>query len=164
MIEELATVAEVKDGKIWLETEIKSTCSSCVQSNSCGTSVIAKAFSGKKNLIGLDFDGHAKIGQQVLLAIEESAVLNASILVYLVPTIILLISALSSQYLFVTVMSLPELASVIASVLIAALSFWILKLYLNAPQNLAKFYPQIVDIKPLPSASDSALNIEVKEL
>jgi len=97
MIEEIGVITAVDKDHIWVETEVKTTCGSCEAQENCGTSVVAKAFSPKKEQLILRCSEEAEVGQRVKLGIQESHLVNASALIYVVPLIALIASALGAQ-------------------------------------------------------------------
>lgn len=98
MIEELGTIKAVDKDHIWVETMIKTTCGGCVANDHCGTGTVARAFSPKTQTLIFRCSKHAEVGQQVKLGIPEEALLSASALMYLLPLVVLVASALGAQY------------------------------------------------------------------
>ena len=89
MIEEIGVVVRIDKEKelqhIWVETDIKTTCSSCQAQANCGTSVVAKAFTNKKQQLKLAYEYPVEMGQKIKIGIPEEKLLSASLLVYLLP-------------------------------------------------------------------------------
>ena len=99
MIEEIGTITAVDKDHIWVETEIKTTCSGCQAKDNCGTGVVAKAFAPKSDKLIFRCHQQASVGQKVKLGIPEEALLSASAWVYLLPLLVLIGGALLGQYL-----------------------------------------------------------------
>ncbi|MGY0645532.1 MAG: SoxR reducing system RseC family protein, partial [Paraglaciecola chathamensis] len=97
MIEEIGTVIEVQKRQsgqfIRIATEVKSTCGSCHAKDNCGTGVIARALANKRDALWMACDEKVEVGQDVKLGIAESMLLRASLLVYMLPLITMLIVA-----------------------------------------------------------------------
>ena len=147
MIEEIGTVTAVEDGRIWVETEIKSTCGACAANEHCGTGVVAKAFAPKKELLVLPCDKSASVGQKVKLGIPENHLLSASAIVYLFPLIVLLISALLGQWLFPLLSMTSELWIVGFSGLSTFFCFSWVKRQL-AGEYTQRFQPRLLALIP----------------
>jgi len=100
MIEEQAIVVNSEGIYVWVSTQRQSSCGHCSVQNSCGTSVLAKVLGHKSNTIRClntlvsikapshlktDIDSSLKKGDKVLIALDESALLIGSFLIYLLP-------------------------------------------------------------------------------
>lgn len=98
MLTERATVIEIKDNTLWLQTQIKTTCGSCAQKDNCGTSAVAKAFSPKPNVIGVPYDAAkfspVSVGDKALIGVQEGFVVKSALYVYLLPIVGFLLLAL----------------------------------------------------------------------
>ncbi len=98
MIEEVGQICAIeKDASgqiIWVETQIKSTCGSCEAQSNCGTGAIAKVFARKTERLRFRWDESVTLGQKVSLGIPEENLLKAAMLVYLLPLVVLVVSAL----------------------------------------------------------------------
>jgi len=91
MIEELAIVVKIENHQVWVEAAQNSACGGCQQKASCTT----KAFGSilKKKSVPVDSGIQLKTGDEVMVAIDESLLLRASLLLYLVPLIALFTGA-----------------------------------------------------------------------
>lgn len=83
MIEELAIVAKIENNEVWVETRATKGCSGCLQKNGCSTSVLDKLI--RKKAVAVDCDIDLKAGDEVLVGIEEGVLIRASLLLYLLP-------------------------------------------------------------------------------
>ena len=103
MLTEKATVIEVKDSTLWLQTQVKTTCGSCQHKDSCGTSAVAKAFSPKPNVIGVPYDsskfGEVSAGDKALIGVQEGFIVRSAAYVYLMPIVGFLLMALLAESL-----------------------------------------------------------------
>ena len=111
MIEEIGTVVNTEPGYAWIETKVKTTCSSCVANDNCGTSVVAKAFTPRPEHLRIEVPCELQLGQSVKIGIPEQHLLSASAWVYLVPIVTLLASAALLQSLVL----MPEPAVILLS-------------------------------------------------
>lgn len=93
MIEEIAQVVAINDKIVTVKTDIKTACGQCQQADNCGTSTVAKAFSNKQTAFEITTDLTLELGEQVIIAIPEQALLTAAWQVYLLPLLGLLLSS-----------------------------------------------------------------------
>lgn len=91
MIEELAVVVKIENHQVWVESGQNSACGGCLQKASCSTNAIGSVI--KKRSVPVDCDIQLKTGDRVMVAIDESLLLRASFLLYLVPLIALFTGA-----------------------------------------------------------------------
>lgn len=106
MIEETGTVIAESGDHLWVQTIQKSTCSGCSARHGCGQGVLARLSDGRANQLrvrleegfhGNGYNGsvrHVRVGDQVVIGIEESLLLRASFLVYGLPLLTLVLGAL----------------------------------------------------------------------
>ena len=100
MITETGRVVAV-DGEIaWVQTIRTSACESCSARSGCGQRVLAAASSGRANQVLVGNHLNAGVGDQVTVAVSESALLSASLLVYALPLLLLILGAMAGQYWF----------------------------------------------------------------
>ena len=97
MIEELAVVVKIENHQVWVESGQNSACGGCLQKASCSTNAIGSVL--KKRSVPVDSDIQLKTGDQVMVAIDESLLLRASLLLYLMPLIALFIGAGMADWL-----------------------------------------------------------------
>jgi sigma-E factor negative regulatory protein RseC len=94
MIEEQGRVIDVHDGYVWVETQRRSSCDKCSANTGCGTSVLSKVLGQRRTRVrALDSLG-TKTGDEVVIGIEDAALLRSSLAAYLVPLLGLLLGAL----------------------------------------------------------------------
>ncbi len=90
MIEENATVIAIDNDKIIVESQVKSTCSSCQQVDNCGSGQVAKAIPHRKLTVKLENHLNLTIGDLVVLGIPEHQLLKSAWQVYFMPLLGLL--------------------------------------------------------------------------
>lgn len=100
MIEETARVIEVRGQQALLQTERKNACQSCSVKSGCGTSTLAKVVGQRSSQIVVDNTLNATVGEQVVVAIEESALVQGSFVVYMLPLLMMLIMGILAEILF----------------------------------------------------------------
>ena len=114
LIREFGVVVEVTDGGVWVQTQRQSGCQSCSSQGSCGVGVLSKALNRRHHRVWAATDIPLAAGDQVQLVLPASALVQASLLMYLLPLVGLIGGAIVAQQLF---------SAVGASVLGAALGF-----------------------------------------
>jgi len=125
MIEEQATIVAVGDGVAWVETQRKSTCSACQVSKGCGTSLLSSVLGTKRTRLQVDNPDKYTPGDEVVLGLEEAALVKGSFLLYVSPLIAMLLAALfgySFFYLFGVIYS--EAYQILFSFIGLVFGFW----------------------------------------
>lgn len=125
MIEETARVVQCQDHFAWVETRRKSACDHCSMQKGCGTGTLSKVFGEKRSRLKVINKVHAKVGDNVLIGINESALLTGSLLVYLVPVLSLLGFALLGDLMAKQLLiDNPDLPAILFGVFGLGLSMW----------------------------------------
>ena len=97
MIEEHARVVAVQGDTALLQTQRQSSCGSCEVKSGCGTSVLAGIVGQKITQLKVRNTLNARPGDEVVLGMEEHALVTGSLLVYGVPLLMLLLGALMGE-------------------------------------------------------------------
>ncbi|MDP5028932.1 MAG: SoxR reducing system RseC family protein [Paraglaciecola sp.] len=162
MIEEVGTIVSVTQEhgvqNIWVETAIKTTCSSCQAQTNCGTSVVAKAFSPKKQSIKLPYEHAVVIGQKVKLGVPEEALLSASLQVYLLPLLGLILGSSLASYVMPFLALESELWVVLTGFIMAGVVFLLIRNKLAEANNL-QYCPTLIEVYPNPVETISVKNL-----
>ena len=90
MIEAVGTVREVDGDSILVEVQRQSACGSCASEGGCGTSVLGTWFARGKSRVRVRSSLSLSAGEAVVVGLEETALLRASLLLYLLPILALL--------------------------------------------------------------------------
>ena len=90
MLEEQAIVTRTDGRSVYIKSLQSSACGHCLERQSCGTVLYAKLLPNRELALTSDLELHA--GDKVIVGIEESYLLRASLFMYLLPLLILLIS------------------------------------------------------------------------
>jgi sigma-E factor negative regulatory protein RseC len=104
MIEEHAIVVGVEQDAAMLEIIRKTPCGLCGKSRGCGISLWAKLFNHKSVFKATNSIG-AKVGDNVIVGIEENALLRSSMTIYGIPLVSLVLGAV------IGIVFLPQAAS-----------------------------------------------------
>ncbi|ART80092.1 SoxR reducing system RseC family protein [Oceanisphaera avium] len=97
MIEEIATVSAVYDGKVEVVCFSKSACGQCKQSSHCGTGIVSKALPGRDHRFLIATDLSLTVNQQVRIGIPEHSLISSAFLVYLLPLLLVMAGALGAS-------------------------------------------------------------------
>lgn len=92
MIEEIATVIAVETDGVWVKTQAKTTCGACQQKDSCTSGVVAKALTPKEPRLFVVTQEPLLAGQQVRIGLDETALTQSALRVYLLPLLVFIIS------------------------------------------------------------------------
>ncbi len=94
MIKESGRVVSVEEDHMWVQTVRKSACSTCSAEKGCGQSLLSK-WGQEPGFIRVDLSGrdHSKykIDDTVTIAIGEGVLLKASLALYLLPLVFLMV-------------------------------------------------------------------------
>lgn len=101
MIETEAVVVKIEHAFAYVKAERKTSCSGCSES-SCGTSVLANFFGLKSPLYRASNEVGAKVGDRVVVGMNESALFKGTLLLYLFPLLLLFAGAAAGSTLAVT--------------------------------------------------------------
>lgn len=100
MIEEHAIVVGIDNDAAKLEIVRRTPCGICGQTRGCGISIWGRLFGHKPNIFKAVNQINAKVGDSVIVGIEEQALLTSSMTVYGIPLVAMLAGALIVGALF----------------------------------------------------------------
>ena len=145
MLEETAQVVRIKGNEVWVETQRRSSCSSCSAEKGCGTATLSKVLGNRRNVVRVLSAMPLRVGDLVVIGIREQALVRGSLAVYAVPILLLLLGGLigelgAEQFIWEN----AEFASVTLGIsgLIAAL-VW-LKRFTRRIRNDPNFQPVVL--------------------
>ena len=94
MLEESGIVVAVSGESVWVETQPRSACGHCNVGDSCGTSVLAKCFSTRKNRIRVPNQLGLKPGAAAVVAVDNDVLTKAALIAYILPLLVMLSTAM----------------------------------------------------------------------
>jgi sigma-E factor negative regulatory protein RseC len=100
MIEESGTVVSVEPDYAWVETRRQSTCSVCVARHGCGTATLARILGNRRTRLRVVTQSEIAPGEEVVLGLDEGALVRGSVAVYLVPLVLMIAFAIGAESLF----------------------------------------------------------------
>ena len=99
MITESGRVVAVSGNTAWVQTIRQSACQSCSARSGCGQRVLAAASGGRANQVQVLNTLNANVGDNVTLGIAEQALLQASLLVYALPLLLMVAASMTASLL-----------------------------------------------------------------
>ncbi len=141
MLEETGTVTRVEGESIWVETIRQSACEGCRASKGCGQKALASIGQGKRFQVKVKNPRHLVLreGQPVVLGLEDSALLSASALVYLLPLVLMLGAAM-----LVDSMIGSEGLTILAALAGLAGGMLLARTLASRSQNQCRFEPEVL--------------------
>ncbi len=124
MIEESAVVVKIENHQVWVESGSNSACGGCQQKASCTTQALSSVL--KKKSVPVDSDIVLKVGDAVMVAIDENLLLRASLILYLLPLIALFTGAGMVDWLMADSVQYKDLWVAASAVLSFLLSLWLI--------------------------------------
>jgi sigma-E factor negative regulatory protein RseC len=162
MIEEIGVIRAIEHDNaqqiVVVETQIKSTCGSCEAQSNCGTGAIAKVFATKRETLRFRLNEIVEVGQKVSLGIPEESLLKASAMVYCLPLLALIMSALIGQIFLPLAGLVAEGWLILFTAICSYLTFMFVRRFLSSSDQ-GDFYPLILKVFPL-----EIDNIQVKQV
>lgn len=99
MIEESGQVTSVEPPYATVATQRRSSCSSCSSKGGCGTGSLSQMFAARTQEMRVLNPIDAKVGEQVVLGLEEGALLRSSLTVYIVPLLLMIVGGLFGEWM-----------------------------------------------------------------
>ena len=99
MIEEQAIITACDGEFAWVEARKQTACGGCELKGGCGTSVLSKWLSPRINRMRALNEIEAEVGDQVIVGLQEGALLRGAFMVYLFPLLMMVAAAIIMQML-----------------------------------------------------------------
>lgn len=100
MIEEYAIVTGHMEAQATLEIERRTACGLCGKKRGCGNAVWGKLLGHANHTLTAENPIDAKVGDSVVVGIDEHAVLNSAFFLYVVPLLTMLIGTVLADRFF----------------------------------------------------------------
>jgi len=145
MITETATVISIENNQTWIETHRRTACGQCSANKGCGTSVLSKVVGNKLSKMKAINKINAKVGDEVVVGLNENSLLKGAFMTYLSPLLHLFFFAFIGQYLANTLqMANNELWVILSAVLGFYLGMRKLKGFSTGISNDEDYQPVIL--------------------
>lgn len=140
MIEEQAVITEQEGDRVTLEIERQTACSLCGQKRGCGNATWGKLLGHDQHRVEVKNTLDAKVGDLVMVGLEEKVVLNAALFLYVLPLAVMLLGALIAHWTLAT-----DLAVMLGSVVGLVVGFLVTKrLYQPDQSRTSKTYARLL--------------------
>lgn len=154
-MEELATVTAINNDKITVVSQIKSSCNSCSQVDTCASGQVAKAIPHKQLSLTLSKTRSIEnetinVGDCVILMLPEVDLLRSAWQVYLLPILGLFIFSALGQWLTLEGILAHELMALALGVSGGYFGYKLAKYFQSTSINQEKLQPKILRVLPKP--------------
>jgi len=139
MIEETATVLETRGQQALLQTQRKNACQSCSVKSGCGTSTLSKVVGQRSSNIIVENTLNLHVGDQVIVAIDEDALVQGSLLIYLLPLLFMLTAGILAELIFA-----KELVTILAAFLGLLISGLVVRYILSNSRLKQSIQPHLI--------------------
>lgn len=156
MIEESGVIVATEGDKAWVETSRRSSCGSC-EAKGCGTGALSQVLGRHSQRLLVNNPIGAQSGEQVVLGIEESALIKGSLAVYLVPLLALLAGGLFGELMAPQLALPPEGASISGALFALGLALlWLRRFNRRAASD--ERYSAVILRRAAPTAETISFN------
>ena len=147
MIEEYAQVIEFEGDDIWVETQRKSACGQCAANKGCGTATLAKVLGNKRSRVRVLNPNATKvsIGDEIVVGIEEKALIRGSCAIYLAPLLSMFLFGLLGDVMAIQMNILKsEILIIFLSLIGLAIGFIWVKRFARSIASDSKYQPVLI--------------------
>jgi sigma-E factor negative regulatory protein RseC len=144
MIEEQAVVIKASKERVTLEVVRTKPCGLCGQVRGCGNSIWGKIFSHQSGRIETRNDLNAKLGDIVILGIDETLILKSSLMLYGVPLLLMFLGMLLANSF---AKEMVELYTLIGAVTGLFLGIVMIKRFINEKMQMFYNEAQLIRFK-----------------
>lgn len=144
MIEEQARVVAIEGDDIWIETQRRSACGQCAANKGCGTAVLGRVLGVKRNIVRIlnPSDTKVSIGDEIIVGIQEQALVRGSLAIYIVPLLMLFLFGYLGELLASQLhSSSPDIIVLFLGFFGLALGFLWVKVFSAKASNDVRYQP-----------------------
>ncbi len=99
MVKELGRVTGLVGNWALVEMQRQSTCSHCELSNGCGTGAVGRLLGHRRKPVMIKNEHHLRPGDSIILGLPEGAFLKASLLIYGLPLLGLIVGGMLALWI-----------------------------------------------------------------
>ena len=158
MIEESGIVLATTGTEAWVETSRRSSCGGC-SAKGCGTGALSQVLGGRSQRLRVHNPIAAARGEQVVLGIDESALLRSSLAVYLVPLLALLAGGLLGESMTRSLAIDGEGLTVLVALVAVSISLWWLRRFNRRVATDSRYHAVILRRAAEPPAVSVSMNL-----
>lgn len=156
---EKGVVTKVEGDIAWINTASKLACSSCKVESTCGNGILEKYLAGKVFVAKIENELQAKVGDKVEISIPRSSITKASLIVYFIPLLGLILGALFGQSLFNS-----EASTIVSSIFGFILGLTVTHFYNQQLADEQQYQPKMVSKVSTNFVVDEFDSIKIKNL
>ncbi|MBE0485205.1 SoxR reducing system RseC family protein [Marinobacter sp.] len=145
MITEVGKVVGLKGDKAWVQTIRASACQSCAARAGCGQRALAKVSGGRANQVLVANTAGARVGDEVVIGIDEQSLLTASLAVYGVPLLLMVLATIAGYRWF----GGTDGAAIAGALLGLVLGFWWARHWQSGRGD--RYEPRMLKVTSIPS-------------
>lgn len=154
MIEQEVEVIAVENNRLLVEAEQQSSCQSCAVKSGCGTSVLAKWFNRKRLRFYVDNTVNATVGDHIHVGLQESALTQGALMIYLLPIIAMIGAALLVDAALPADFYWRDLLTAASAFAGLGLSLYVSRFYLHQKAYRQRFNPIVLAGNDIESHSE----------
>ena len=145
IVEEPGVVVSLDGSSASVAPVTQSGCQSCASSGSCGTSLLAPLFTNKQRLLVADNTIKARPGDEIIIGLNRTALVSASLLVYLLPLLALVLGAVAGEVFAKSVgLESSEIIAILSGLGGALLTFIVVSRIIRSASFSAFFKPFLI--------------------
>ncbi len=133
-----------------IEVVRKSACGLCGQTTGCGNAFWGKLFAHKASSFKAQNQINAKVGQSVIVGIDEAAVMKSALILYLIPLVIMLLGAILATQIIDT-----DLSAMIGAAIGLVLGYFWVKAHIAGQAYYQDHQPTILRLDTATSGFDT---------
>jgi sigma-E factor negative regulatory protein RseC len=146
LVEEQGVIVSLHGGMASIAPLAQTGCKSCPSNGICGTSFLAPLFGKKQRLLVAKNIINAKPGDQVTIGLNRMALVFASLMVYILPLMMLVIGAiLGEAFAHASGIEDTELVSILSGLGAASLTFLIISRVVRSASFSSFFEPVLLE-------------------
>ena len=143
MIRESATVLRVQGAVVWVSCRAQAGCQRCAEGRGCGGGIFSRLLGDRLREIKTVSDRtDLQIGDQVVIGLGDSALLKAALIMYLMPLILMFVSAVVFSIASAGHGDLPALLGAVVGL---ATGLWLARSYGRRHNRDALFHPRVLE-------------------
>ena len=152
MITENAIIVAIENNQTWIETQRKSACGQCSANKGCGTSVLSKVIGNKFSKMKAINNINAKVGDEVVVGLNESSLLKGAFVTYMLPLLFLFMFSFVGQVVAQNIgVANKELVVIVFAVLGFLFGMKRVKVFSNSIEKDENYQPVILKKSNTPS-------------
>ena len=143
MIRESATVLRVQGSMVWVSCRNQTGCQRCAEGRGCGGGLLGRLLGDRLREIRVVSDRKdLQVGDQVVIGLGDSVLLKASLVLYLMPLILMFVTA--ALFSFASKAD-GDISSVAGAILGLSAGLWLARRYGRRHNRDSLFHPRVLE-------------------